>query len=122
MADLETVRRLALVLPEVMEAGEGGRVAFEVGGKGVAWSYLARETPRGRRAVVAGTIAVRCALERKEMLIEAAPERFFTDDHYRGYPAVIVRLDRIEEDELAHLLYEAWRMQAPKGVQKRHTL
>ncbi len=122
MADLETVRRLALALPEVVEAGEGAPVAFAVDGKGIAWSYLARETPKGRRLAVDGTIAVRCSPERTERLIEAAPARFFTDDHYRGDPAVIVRLDQIDEDELAHLLYEAWRLQAPKGVQKRHTL
>jgi hypothetical protein len=38
------------------------------------------------------------------MLNEAAPERFFDDEHYRGYPAALVRLDNIEEDELATLL------------------
>ena len=50
------------------------------------------------------------------MLVEAAPERFFDDDHYRGYPAVLVRLDNIDEEELAKLLLEAWRLSAPKRL------
>jgi hypothetical protein len=42
---------------------------------------------------VPGVLAVRCRPERKELLLEAAPEIYFDDDHYRGYPAVLVRLD-----------------------------
>ena len=122
MSDLAVLRRLALALPEVVEVGEGDRVAFEVNGKGIAWPYLARPAARQPRKVQPGVYAIRCAPERKEMLIEAAPDRFFDDDHYKGFPAVLVRLDRIGEDELAHLLYEAWRLQAPRTVQARHTL
>jgi hypothetical protein len=46
--------------------------------------------------LVPGVIAMRCRIETKELLIEAAPDRFFDDDHYRGYPAVLVRLAEIE--------------------------
>ena len=40
---------------------------------------------------------------RKELLIEAAPDRFFDDPHYRGYPAVLVRLKAIGKRELGAL-------------------
>ena len=50
---------------------------------------------------------------------EAAPERFFDDDHYRGYPAVLVRLGAIDEAELAGLLVGAWRILAPKALVRR---
>ena len=54
MVDPSTVRRLALNLPEV-EAGDGDdSLSFSVGGKGLAWPYLARATPKGRREVVPG--------------------------------------------------------------------
>jgi hypothetical protein len=122
MTDVATLRRLALALPEVVDASQGKRLAFEVAGKGLAWSYLFRTAPKEPRIPKPGQIAIRCDLERKAMLIEAAPERFFDDDHYDGFPAVLVRLEAVDEDELAHLLYEAWRLQAPKGVQTRHTL
>ena len=116
MVDLAVLARLALALPQVVDASSGGRVAFEVGGKGLAWSYLVRARPKGRREAAEGVIAVRCPLPSKEMRIEAAPDRFFDDDHYRGYPAVLVRLARIDEAELAALLEQAWRIQAPKAL------
>ena len=123
MADEETVRRLAMGLPGMVDESAAGRFSVAIaGGKGVAWTYLAREAPKKPRLARPGIVAIRCEMARKELLIEAAPDRFFDDDHYHGYPAVLVRLEAIEEDELAHLLYESWRLQAPKSVQKRHTL
>ncbi|MBI1684615.1 MmcQ/YjbR family DNA-binding protein [Caulobacter hibisci] len=121
MVDDETLRALATALPEVAEASNGQQVAFEVAGKGLAWSYLARPAPKAKRVLVPGVIAIRCLMETKQMLIEAAPERFFDDAHYRGYPAVLVRLAEIDADELAGLLRTAWTLVAPKALVKRHS-
>ncbi len=118
MIDDAAFRALALALPEV-EAGDDP-YGFSVGGKALAWAYLARPAPKAKRVRVAGVIAIRCRIETKDLLIEAAPERFFTDDHYRGYPAVLVRLAAIEAEELAGLLREAWRIVAPKAVARRY--
>lgn len=119
--DIEAAAKLALGLPEVLGGiGETGYANFEVGGKAMAWSYLARPAPKAVRVLVPGVLAVRCAKETKAMLLEAAPERFFTDDHYRTYPAVLVRLDVIEADELGGLLLQAWKTVAPTAVKKRH--
>lgn len=115
MVDAASIRRLALALPDVEDNSTDDRLAFEVrGGKGIAWTYLVRLAPRKPRAPQIETLAVRCAIERKEMLIEAAPDRFFDDDHYRGFPAVLVRLKVVEQDELASLFKEAWTLSAPK--------
>jgi hypothetical protein len=117
MVGHDDVRRIAMALPEMVDASKGDRLAFEVaGGKGVAWGYLKREHPKKPRVLERDCLAVRCTMERKEMLIAAAPERFFTDDHYRRYPAVLVRLPAIDEDELAALLRGAWRLSAPKPL------
>jgi hypothetical protein len=116
MPDAETVRRLALALPEAAEASSGDRLAFEVEGRGFAWTYLQRVTPKKPRVARPEVLAIRCELLRKELLIEAAPAVFFDDDHYRGYPAVLARLDVIDEDELGAMLQAAWRMQAPKRL------
>lgn len=121
MVSAEQLRTLALSLPEVTGGvGENGQVGFEVGGKGLAWTYLARPAPKAKRVLVPGVVAVRCTMETKELLLEAAPERFFTDDHYRGYPAVLVRLDQVEADELAGLLRQAWKIVAPKAIAKKY--
>ncbi|MDB5432277.1 MAG: hypothetical protein JWP35_3393 [Caulobacter sp.] len=119
MVDPATLTRLAMALPDAQDDSQPGRPVFSVGGKGFAWTYLMRVAPKKPRLPQPDRLAVRCPIETKEMLIETAPDRFFTDDHYRGYPAVLVRLDIIEEDELAGLLKAAWRLTAPKALVKR---
>lgn len=119
MVDLAALRRLALALPEVEASQEGAQLAFDVHGKAIVWPYLVRAHPKARREPVEGVIAVRCARETKDMLLEAAPDRFFDDDHSRGYPAVLVRLEAIDEDEWAGLLTQAWRILAPRALVKR---
>ncbi len=113
----DTVRRLALALPEAVDVSQGAQLVFEVEGRGFAWSYLARDIPKQPRVVHPEVLAVRCELPRKELLIEAAPDVFFDDDdHYRGFPAVLVRLTAVDEAELGALLQAAWRLRASKRL------
>ena len=42
------------------------------------------------------------------MLIASEPDKFFQTPHYAGHPAVLVRLEAIELDELIDLLTESW--------------
>ena len=116
MLTADTVRRLALALPEAVDASEGERLSFEVEGRGFAWTYLARVQPKQPRVAHPDILAIRCDLPRKELLIEAGPEVFFDDDHYRGFPAVLVRLAAVDEAELAALLEAGWRLQAPRRL------
>jgi hypothetical protein len=62
-------------------------------------------------------IRVRNNLE-KEMLIEAQPTKFFTEPHYNGFPAILVRLAAVDVDELEVLMFNAWRCQAPLALVK----
>lgn len=55
----------------------------------------------------------------KQMLLESDPATFFTTDHYNGYPAVLVRLPEVDNTELAELLTDAWRVQAPRALVKQ---
>ena len=114
MATEADVRRLALALPGIVETERHGSIHYAIENKGIAWPYLARDTPKAKRTLRPGIVAIRCPLPEKEMLIEAAPEIYFDDDHYRGFPAVLVRLAAIEETELAALLAKARELQAPR--------
>ena len=49
----------------------------------------------------------------KEALIADDPDVYFTIPHFDGYPAVLVRLDRIDVAELEELVVEAWLARAP---------
>jgi hypothetical protein len=119
MASQDDVRRLALALPEAVE--EDGRFAFAVPNrgklKGFAWVWQERVEPKKPRVPNPEVLAVRVAgAGEKEELLAAEPDVFFTEPHYNGFPAVLVRLAAIEVDELAELLTDAWRCQAPRAL------
>jgi hypothetical protein len=44
------------------------------------------------------------------------PGKLFTEPHYNGFPAVLVRLTAIDVDELEELIRNAWRYQAPAAL------
>ena len=52
----------------------------------------------------------------KGALLASDDEKFFTEPHYDGFPAVLVRLPSIEVDELEELILDAWRCQAPRAL------
>jgi hypothetical protein len=68
----------------------------------------------------ADTLVFRCPVEMKEVLIESAPAIYFETDHYKGWPAVLVRLSKIGDAELRECVQRAWRLQAPKRLLARH--
>ena len=119
MVDVARLHALATALPGACDASEGERLVFEVAGKGFAWTWNERVHPKKPRRPRPDVLAIRCPLERKELLLEAAPQTFFDEDHYRGYPAVLARLDQIDEAELASLLEGAWRLVAPRSLLPR---
>jgi hypothetical protein len=77
----------------------------------VAGKFLAREKD-------STTLAIRCPLAEKEMLMAAEPEFYFETDHYRGYDAILVRMDAIDDARLTARLERAWLMQAGKKLIK----
>jgi hypothetical protein len=117
MATLEDVRCIALSLPETSEAGTGFGVANGSKSKGFAWVWMERVDPKKSKVLNEGVIAIRTVdVEEREMLIAADPKKFFTEPHYKGFPAVLVRLENIACDELEELLVDGWRCQAPKKL------
>ncbi len=118
MVAIADVRRIAVSLPGAVDASKPDQLVFRAGGNLFAWSALRRVAPKTPRVPWLDVLAVRCPIERKEMLIEAAPDLYFDDDHYRGYPALLVRLDAVEETELAALLADACAGAASKPKRK----
>ena len=76
-----------------------------------------RVQPKKPRVPRADVVAVRVANEfEKQALLAADKEKFFTEPHYNGFPAVLVRLPLINLDELEELITDAWRCQAPRAL------
>jgi hypothetical protein len=114
MATQADVRRIALFLPETAE--EGG-FHFTIAGKGFAWVWMERVQPKKPRVPNPEVIAVRVVNElEKQALLTLDTEVFFTEPHYDGYPAVLVRLPAIELGLLEKVLTDAWRCRAPKKL------
>ena len=122
MATQRDVRRIAMSLPGTEEASE--RFAFSVKNrdkqKGYAWVWMERITPKKARVPNPGVLAVRVSnLTDKDLIIAADPRKFFTEPHYNGFPAILVRLHAVTVADLRVLLHEAWRCQAPKPKKAR---
>lgn len=100
------MREIALSLPEAVDAS-GSRPAFRVRGKLFAWKSRERD---------GGALAVRVDADEKQLILASNPEVYFETPHYRGYPAVLIRLERIDRDELAERIEDAWLTRVPKRL------
>lgn len=125
MADWGDVRRLALALPETSERPSyDGLAAWRVKDKGFVWERPLRcaDLEALGDAAPAGPVlgAQVPDLGAKEALLAAQPEVYFTTPHFNGYPAVLVRLDEIDVDELQEVIVEAWLARAPKRLAKQY--
>ena len=121
MATQDDVRRIALALPETEEAPD--RFAFSVRNKGklkgFVWAWNERLEPKKPRVPRSDVVAVRVpSLDEKNLILSMDPEKFFTEPHYNGFPAVLVRLPAIDVDQLEVLIRDAWRCQAARALVK----
>jgi hypothetical protein len=113
------VRRIALSMPQAEEASDRFAFSVPVKGKlkGFAWVWMERVTPKKPRVPNPGVIAARVAnVGQRDLMISAEPAKFFTEPHYAGFPAVLVRLDAVSVADLKLLIAEAWRCQAPPAL------
>ena len=102
----DTVRSIALSLPEAVEE-PGERPGYRVRGKLFAWRSREHD---------GDTLALRVDRDEKPLMLESRPDLYFETPHYQGYPAVLVHLDAIDEEELRERIEDAWLIQAPKRL------
>jgi hypothetical protein len=119
LATQDDVRRIALSLPETVE--DENHFGFSVRNKNklksFVWVWLERIHPKKGRVPNPAVIAVRTPdLNVKDMILTIDENKFFTEPHYNGFPAVLVRLATVPPYELEDLITEAWRSQAPKPL------
>lgn len=105
----QVVRRFALALPGVEEGTCYGTAAFRVRGR-----FLARLREDGE------TLAVKCGFEERDFRMLSNPSVFFTTDHYRGYPTLLIRLPAARRADIRDILEQAWRVNAPKRLLALH--
>ena len=114
---LTRLRKLALALPEAHEVEAWGAPTFRVRDKLFAM-YAADGNHHG-----AGRAAVwvKAAAGNQDLMVRAAPERFFVPPYVGKSGWVGVFLDGAPDwPEVAELLRDAWRLTAPKRLMARH--
>lgn len=107
-AHFERVARCAAHLPEVERSTSYGTDSLKVNGKSFC----------RMKEKMAGVLVVMVPLGLKEALIEAEPDKYFETPHYAGWPAMLVRLDALSDDELTTRLECAWAEKAPPKLRK----
>ena len=110
---LPRVRKLALSLPEAHEVEAWGEPTFRVKNKIFAmYAHANNHHGGGRNALWCKAKAVNQAL-----MIEAAPDRFFSPPYVGRGGWIGVRLDgQVDWDELIELLRDGYKMTAPKKL------
>jgi hypothetical protein len=99
------VRRAAAGLPDVEEGTSYGTPALRVRGK-----FFARLKEDGT------TLVLRTDFDSRDAMLRAQPAVFYLTDHYRDYPAVLVRLGAVRATQLRELLADSWRFVAPRRL------
>ena len=124
MATWEDVRRVALGLPETGERVSRGLRQWHVRDKHFVWERPLRQADLralGDAAPTGPILGARVEhLVAKEAMLADDPDVFFTTPHFDGYPAVLVRLDRISVADLEEVIVEAWLARAPKRLAQRY--
>ena len=100
--NFDTVRKIGLTLPGVEDSTNYGVPSLKVGGQLLT-------CPAIHKSAEPGSLVLRIDFDRRAELIEADPDTYYLTDHYVDYPAVLVRLSRVNAEVLRDLLGMAWR-------------
>ena len=124
MATWDDVARICLALPETTEVTSRGHRQWRVRDKLFVWERPLRQKDLDELGPAAPTGPVLGASVpdegAKAALIADDPDVYFTTSHFDGYPAVLCRLDRLDEPALTELAGEAWACRAPRRLVDQH--
>ena len=96
----EAVRALAREFPDLRESTMYGSPALKLGRRLVACVAIHRSAEQG-------SLVVRTDFGQRSALLGDDPETYYVTDHYAKHPVVLVRLARVQHDQLRDLLAAA---------------
>ena len=105
MKDWDEVVAFACALPGVERGATYGKPAVKVRGKMIA----------ATTAPDSSSFVLHAGVDDKAMLIATNPEAFWETDHYRGWPAVLVRYGTPARERIEMLIERAWWDRASKA-------
>jgi hypothetical protein len=119
------VSRACLTLPETTElTSRDGSRQWQVRGKTFVWERPLRKkdlAELGDAAPAGHPLGAYVPDEGAKLaLIAEEPDVYFTTSHFDGYPAVLCRLETLDQPGLTELVTEAWACRAPKRLAADH--
>ncbi|RJF85835.1 MmcQ/YjbR family DNA-binding protein [Sphingomonas cavernae] len=103
MKDWDEVVAVACALPDVEMASFYGALCPKVNGK--AFVSPGREQ---------GSFCLLVSMDEKLLLMETDPATFWETDHYRNYPAILVRFGTDAHERIRTYIQRAWWDRAKK--------
>ncbi|MGH6996700.1 MAG: MmcQ/YjbR family DNA-binding protein [Phenylobacterium sp.] len=102
----DEVRELVLAFPGAEEGTSYGQPSYKVNGK-----FFTRLRSEDQSLVLLDV-----SHDEREMLMEAEPATFHITPHYKDYPSVLARIERLHPGSLQNFLERRWRKIAPKKL------
>lgn len=102
------LKKIALSFPEANEKPSYGKPSY----------FIAKKFFTRLRKEDNSLVVVVDGMDQRDMMLELDPATYHITDHYKDYPAVLVRMERITPDELRTMLERRWRKIAPKKLLK----
>jgi hypothetical protein len=96
-AAFEPVCTLGRKFPDLHETTMYGSPALKLGNRLVACLAI-------HRSAEPGSLVIRTDFEQRSALVRDDPETYYVTDHYARHPVVLVRLARLQHDQLRDLL------------------
>jgi hypothetical protein len=103
------LKTIALSFPLANEKPSYGKPSF----------FIAKKFFTRLRAEDNSIVFIVDGMDQRDMMLELDPQTYHITDHYKDYPAVLVRMERITPDELEAMLERRWRKIAPKKLTKK---
>jgi hypothetical protein len=95
--NFEVVRALGREFTDLQESTMYGSPALKLGKRLVACVAI-------HRSAEPGSLVVRTDFEQRAALLTDDPETYYVTDHYVKHPVVLVRLARVQHDQMRDLL------------------
>ena len=125
MVTIEDVAAMALALDEVVEGERYGKRSWSVNGKTFVWErpFTKADIKRFGDARVPDGPIIGVSVEdqvEKQAILASNAKAFFSMQHFDGYNAYLIQLNKATRKQVREALMDAWLVFAPDRLTQRY--